>query len=420
MTPALLPPSAEDWVTEQAINLLEGRRLLIRALPRTGKSWFADHLVGSLGATALLVRGREFTEQNQADLRGKLVAQLKALVAERGSAQLVFDDYHRALARSQGARLQAQLYAVLVDSPEARDIGAVFLARQLTSVHLDVRGSPLASRLEPAALPEWDERDMRHFGIDDPLDELVASIGSALVDLHRFRAVGYERVVERLRIDADSIVKDLPSDATEALVGAQELDSLSSATRRQMVGLVHSVGASLQVTNAVKDSDLKAHVRQSAGWPSDLRASAAAFAELLNGCDHALWSDRYLSVDPQRLTTFLLAVRESTNCRIDLLMSERVDGLVSFADLGQVEERCSRVSVKLMTHSDRRLLHERHLVRLGEGGGWAIPIFAALVGSQPVGSAVATRAAGFGVDYKAVWGRSIPLASRMRLAHGGV
>lgn len=416
MTATPLPPSAADWVDEQAIRLLEGRRLLVRALPRAGKSWFAESLARSLPTTAILVRGREFSEQNQADLRGELVTRLKTLVEEHGSAQLVFDDYHRALARSQGARLQAQLHAVLVDSAEARDIGAIFFARQMTPIHLEVRGSPLASRLESIALPEWEVRDLQHYGLAGSRDELAARIGGAPGDLYRYHDVGYEGVVERLKIDADSVVGDLPADATEALVGQRELDSLSVATRRQMVGLLHCDGVRVRLTSAVADSELGARVTRSAGWPSSLAASAAAFAQLLSGCDHALWSDRYLSVDPPALTEFLLAVRETTSCHIDLLMSDYVpDTMVNHTALRQVEERCPSVSVRLMTHADRRLLHERHLVRLAEGGGWSIPIFAALVGKEPAGSAVATRASGFGVDYPAVWTRSIQLG---RLSRG--
>ena len=94
-------------------------------------------------------------------------------------------------------------------------------------------------------------------------------------------------------------------------------------------------------------------------------------------------------------------------------------GAVDSAGLKQIEEDCTGVSIRLMTSSDFVDLHDRHLVRLGESGGWAIPMFAALCGRQPVGSAVATRAAGFGVDYGAVWTRSIRPADRLRLLGNG-
>lgn len=420
MTARPQAPSADDWIGERAIDLLDGRRILVRALPRTGKSWFAERIAQGLGETATLVRGREFTEKNQAGLRGDIVQELKDHVARFGCAQLIFDDYHRALARSQGGRLQAQLYSALVDSPEARDIGSIFFARQMTPVHLSVRGSPLASRLDPATLPEWDQRDLQHYGVDEPADRLACTIGRSLSDLHRYSTSGYAGVVDRLRVDGESIVRDLPSDATEALVGLRAPTSLSPDVRLQMAGLICAVTEGVRLSTAVVDADLRSCVHQTTAWPSDFQGSAKAFAGLLDGCETALWSDRYLSTDPKGLLDFLLAVRKVTDCQLRLLMGERVNGaLVDMAGLKQIEEDCTGVSIRLMTSSDFVDLHDRHLVRLGESGGWAIPMFAALCGRQPVGSAVATRAAGFGVDYGAVWTRSIRPADRLRLLGNG-
>lgn len=411
-----MAPSAKDWIDARVLDLWEGRRLLVRALPRSGKSWFAERILAGLGETGILAEGRHYSEDNQAALRANIIERLKDCVKQRGSAQLVFDDYHKALSRSQGARLQAQLHAVLVDAPEARDIGAIFFARQITPVHLDVRGSPLVSRLEPAALPEWVDSDLAHYGIREVPDHLESLIGRNLGDLHRYSVGGYSRVEERLKIDAGSIVQDLPADVTEALAGQRQLASLSPAATCQMAGLTCVVGDEIQLSRAAKAADVEGRVRRTGQWPADPKAGSQSFAELLDGCARALWSDRYLAVDPQRLTSFLLLVREHTSCHLDLLMSDRIPNTaINFTDLSQVEASCPAVVIRLMTPADRQQLHDRHLVRLEESGGWAIPTFDVLTGVQPPGSAVATRAAGFGVDYSEIWSRSTPLAQRARL-----
>lgn len=415
MTSYSVPPSAREWIDSTILEMWEGRRLLVRAMPGAGKSWFATQLSQSLGASVTIAHGRHFSERNQDELRDSLVRELKEGVAERGSAQLVFDDFDRALRRSRGARLQAQLQSVLIDSPEGRDIGAIFFSRQLSRVHLPVRGSPLVSRLDPAELPPWGADDLEFYRMNGDLQGLTRLIGRSLADLHRFHVGGFAHVVDRLKVDADAILQDLTSESVEALVGARELNSLSPMAQRQVLGLTYLDGEHLRLSEAAREADLGSRVRRTAAWPSDGAGSARAFADLLAGCERALWCDRYLSTDATRLSQFLHDVRRHTECHLNLLMSDSASGLpVDLSGLPAVEAGCPGVTMRVMTRADRSHLHERHLVRLGEGGGWVIPTFDVLTQRAPVGSAVATQAAGFGVDYAEIWDRSTPVAARAR------
>ena len=117
-------------------------------------------LVAQVGATAVFASGRDFAEPVQQEVRQELLDRLRATLAAHNVAQLIFDDFHLALTRSHGFRLQAQLASLLIDSREGADIGALFLARWAGPIDIPGRGSPLISRCAHAELPTWDSTDL--------------------------------------------------------------------------------------------------------------------------------------------------------------------------------------------------------------------------------------------------------------------
>ena len=145
--------SIEKWIDETAYDLVGGQRLLLRLSPRVGKTHLARLLADALGASAVLVDGAEFTESNQAREREQIEVRLLAALKAHGSAQLIFDSYDRAIARSQGARLQTWLNSRLIDGQYAQDVGALFTARCSTVIHRVGAGSPLMSRVTPISPP---------------------------------------------------------------------------------------------------------------------------------------------------------------------------------------------------------------------------------------------------------------------------
>ena len=81
-------------------------------------------------------------------------------MAAHNVAQLIFDDFHLALTRSHGFRLQAQLASLLIDSREGADMRALFLARWAGPIDIPGRGDPFISRWPLPELPTWDSTDL--------------------------------------------------------------------------------------------------------------------------------------------------------------------------------------------------------------------------------------------------------------------
>ena len=184
-------PSDDAWIQELADCLLDGEILVLRGLPRSGKTSVCEALVDLIGDSALMVRGRAFTEQAQVERQGDLDRDLKARVADFGHAQLLFDDYGSAIRRSRGGALHSALYRMLVDGEHARDVGALLTSRLADDLDLRFAGSPLLSRARSVRAPL--------LGVDD-----AEAIGMGLEDARRL--VGSATVLaRRLGSDADPV-----------------------------------------------------------------------------------------------------------------------------------------------------------------------------------------------------------------------
>lgn len=129
-------PTEHLWLESICEGLVEGEVLLVRGLPRWGLSTACQAVSEALGESAILLDGREVTEQNQRDFRDRLVSRVNEVIVRTGWAQLIFDNYGRAIRRSQGGILHSILYQLLIDSPAARDTGALLTARMGESLNL--------------------------------------------------------------------------------------------------------------------------------------------------------------------------------------------------------------------------------------------------------------------------------------------
>ena len=392
----------QEWVDETAYKLLGGERMLLRLSPRIGKSHLVKLLAAALGGSVVLVDGKAFTEMNQSSLRAAMEPRLKEALDTHGSAQLIFDSYDRAIARSQGARLQTWLNSRLIDSDYAQDVGALFTARCSTSVQRPGAGSPLMSRVTPIDPPllrlneggQGDLLSMRQwFGESALLADEAYATG-------RFAPVS---IADRLEQDLTYLADVRKVSAGTISNGRLDPAEDSFAARSAAYGLMTEDGTTKLFGRL--NGALAALPDEDPLWPEDWAASVAKFSLLVGDNDEIIWSDRYMYRDIEPLRSFLREVISKAGCKIRLLGCNSVSGrTISRAELLRLTA-IHGVDARWMTPSDLRTLHDRHLVT--GTGGWVVPQVHVIVGRQVPGSTVVAPTSSFGVDYHAIWQRSI-------------
>lgn len=394
--------AVQGWVEDTAYRLLGGQRILLRLSPRVGKSHLAQRLEEALGGSAVRVDGLDFTESSQMSQRESIEARLLSTIQSHGSAQLIFDSYDRALSRSQGARLQTWLSSRLIDSDYAQDVGALFTARCSTEIHRPGAGSPLMSRVTPIDPPLIDPMP----AVGDDLNSAREWFGaSALLAEQAHAPERFEPVPLADRFEQDpSYLDDVRKASAGAIAnGRVDRDLDSFAARSAAHGLLTDSGTT-KLFGRLR-ALLLAGPADDPVWPDDWTASLAKFSHLIAGASEVIWSDRYLYRDVEPLRAFLQAVTTKTGCKVRLLGGDVVSGRpVSRAELLRITG-VPGVEARWMTQPDFRDLHDRHLVT--GAGGWVIPQVHVIVGRQAPGSTVAAPAASFGVDYAAIWRRSL-------------
>ena len=382
--------------------------LLVRGLPRWGLSTACQAVSEALGESAILLDGREVTEQNQRDFRDRLVSRVNEVIVRTGWAQLIFDNYGRAIRRSQGGILHSILYQLLIDSPAARDTGALLTARMGESLNLTFSGSPLISRARTVLLPELQESDAHSLGKD--LEELRRLAGDSTWLARRLWRDGSRRgrvgVVDHLNHDAARIVESLPPGAVGVLAGSLDRADVDALSREALmcVGTFSDSGSYAPAT-LVTESALIAEIhRLNPAWPGDLRESVRRFAELLAGAESALWVDRYILREPARVRSFLELLRLRTNARLRLLVSDDRDRQDFAKTVASALQGLDRVEVRFMHWADRKQLHDRHLVLPSLRSGYVLPTSGVILGLDHPGTAVAARIAA--IDYSSYWSRA--------------
>lgn len=390
------------WIDETAYQLIGGQRLLLRLSPRVGKSHLMGLLVAELGGSAVLVNGADLSTLSQEDQRARIDVPLIAAIEEHGSAQLIFDSYDRAIVGSKGARLQSWLSSRLIDGSHAQDVGAIFTARCGTEVTRPGAGSPLMSRVTPMDPPRLQLEDIEADG-ESTIREWFGE--SALLAEQATSSESFEPIAIADRFEQDlSYVDDVQKAASTAIVrGYTDRERDSFAARCAAYGLLTEQGTT-KLHDRLKPV-LTATSANDPRWPGDWEASIARFSQLIAGGHEVIWSDRYMYRDIQALRAFLKKVTERTACSIRLLGGQTLsDRSISVAEMLLINSLPS-VEARWMTDSDYRALHDRHLAT--GPGGWVVPQVHVIVGKQDPGSAVAAPTASFGVDYSAVWRRSL-------------
>jgi hypothetical protein len=399
-----------DYVIER---LLDGEILLVRGLPRAGKSMICAAIAEAVGESAYAVSGSHVDEANQSGVRERIGSEIEQRVGAHGCAQLIFDDYAQAIRRSQGGRLHSFLYGLLVDGPNARDIGALLTSRHGDDLELRFAGSPLLSRAQVLPLPDSGEQDAASLGID--LRTLRSLAGSSTAFARRIirGATGPSifGLAEYLRADRARLMADLPPEVVEVLLGARTADELSAAAMSVllMFGEINDDRV-FRPSRAVTESRFIDNLSTaSPGWPGDRDDSLDRFAILLSGVDEALWVDRYLFARPIELGSFLQDLRTRTKSRLRLLGGHDSDSpdLVSRvrAAIGGIEG----VEARTMARVDRPQLHDRHLIFSALRTGFVLPTAGVVTGCHRPGTAVAVRMPGLAANYEDYWRRGQPI-----------
>lgn len=401
-------PSEHEWLNGITERVFSGEIVLIRSLPRWGLSTVCGTIVNGLGDTAVVVEGRSVSESSQKSWRASLDADVTTMIASKGFAQLIFDDYGHAIRRSQGGALHSMLYRLLVDSDNARDTGALLIARAGDMLDLNFAGSPLLSRAETVALPTLEEADADALGLD--LNDLRRQVGDSTWLARRFmnRAPHQARVsvVEHLNNDRQRIAAALPPAATQVLAGARtyfEADPLGQEALR-CLGLV--VEEQFELSSLVAESRLMDEIRlQSPGWPASRSESVLRFADLLAGQNDAIWVDRYVFGQPRLVRRFLDELRVVTSARIRILASRDHDRASLAAEIATQLDGLSSVEVRFMNRVDRHRLHDRHLIFPANKTGFVLPTAGVILGEDDPGSHVSVRMPALAINYEECWQR---------------
>lgn len=400
-------PSEMQWINSISESIMDGRVVYTRSIPRWGISSVCLHLKETLGDSAILVPGKEISETNQRDFRERIDRQVDEVIAEHGYAQLIFDDYGRAIRRSQGQYLHSVLYRILIDSQNARDTGALLVANSSEALDYKFSGSPLISRAKYMALPVITPDDA--FELGSSVSEIHDDLGESTW-LAR-RGIGVSRrerclsAVEHLNNDWRKILNNLPPSAVEVLAGARigsDLDSVSAEPLRCFGSF--DADSVFRPSAAVLDSKFIDQVHaQNPGWPADFQDSVHEFADLVRNVDEAIWVDRYLLENLDSARSFLIELQKISSVRLRLLVSNN-NRSSEFkneikAKLGDLPD----ISVSLMSPSDRRKLHDRHLIFPKLTTGYAIPTADVIFARIDPGSAMHTLLPNFAIDYTQCW-----------------
>jgi hypothetical protein len=403
-------PSDSRWIDQVIGRLIDGDIVLVRGLPRTGKSAVCDAVSNELGASGYLVVGSRVDEANQGDVRERIESEVMARIALEHSAQLIFDDYGKAIRRSQGGRLHSFLYRLLVDGPNARDTGALLTSRYGDDLDLRFAGSPLLSRAQVLQLPETDDEDAAVLGMD--LSELRTLAGSSTAFARRMldlpNASSTFALVEYLNADRSRLAQDLPPEVIEVLLGARAIEDLGPTGTKilEIFGTTDGHQGFEPARCIVQSAFLQELKAESPGWPSSRAESVDRFANLLAGAEDALWVDRYLFAKPAELSNFLHDLRARTDTHLRLLGSDDLDNQALTRQVGLAIGGLNGVEARTMTRSSRRQLHDLHLVLPMTKSGFVLPTAGVITSCDHPGSAVCVRMPGLPVNYGEYWRRA--------------
>lgn len=402
-------PSEAKWLNKITDRVFDGHVILVRSIPRWGLTTACEDIANLIGPSAVTVSGRAITENNQKAEREKIDADVRSAINECGFAQLIFDDYGRAIRRSQAGTLHSMLYRLLIDSPSARDTGALLIGRPDDVLDLNFSGSPLISRATSFTLPTLSAEDAKEVGLE--LREIKELSGDSTWLARRFlrvpRRQGHVSALEHINNDRRRILESLSPAALEVLAGTKSARSLDAASREPL-GCLGSFSESGQfgASQIVRESKLLGELKQrNCGWPDTFQESVHRFAELLSGSDNAIWVDRYLFTEPGRAGEFLNTLRSRSRARLRLLTSDDPNRPHFAEDIRAALGSLDDIVVHFMHRHDRGNLHDRHLILPSLGCGFVIPTAGVILGRDAPGSAVSVPMSTLAINFNEYWQR---------------
>ncbi|MFI8218326.1 AAA family ATPase [Streptomyces sp. NPDC085932] len=411
-----LLPTQRRWVDQVCGYLIDGETLIVRGVPGTGKTVLLEAVAREPGETSVCARGREFTDDNQQERTTALREGVRKALDRHGAAHLLFDDYPHALRNTHGLRLQRQLLRLLVDGEGALDVGALLTGRWGRSMHLVSTGSPLVARARVVALPVAEKADFEAMDcVGSP--QAAEAVGGNTALLAKVVQVLGRAALHQVRDSAEALapkwVEDVPWEAATWIKrvvreGPAALPGDDSAVEALAPLLVPADERRYGVVRALHSEAARATLDGRAPtWPATWQESVKTFCGPLSGVPEAVWVDRYMAVKPEPLLRFVAAVRATCRTPLRLLVAKnKNDTAWTAADIRAfARQHCE---VRIMHPGDRRQLHDRQLIFLGDlEGGVILPTARVLMCQDPPGSAVAVRAPT--LDRKLIldaWGRA--------------
>lgn len=391
--------SLDSWLQTVSSRLIDGEKLLLRSLPGLGKTFICEQLAEMLGPSAIVIRGRQVGTVALADAPRTIAEKIAATVERESGAQLLFDDYSRALRSAVGQQLQAMLHGLLINSEIADAVGVLVVSRWGERLHVPKAGSPLLSRLDYLAEPRWTPTDVPAGHAPESVErEIGSAAGMLALALGHDGLYDAQRVTSQLDLHADTILNSCTPTGLEYLAGRCTFGELKPTDQEPLQALF--VGRAL--TSAAKDSQLRTiAMSRTRGWPPGVHASASTFASLLESEQAAMWVDRFVFKRPADLRRFLIEVRKLTPAKLRILGSNPPRDPI---DVGAIKKIAAEVGIecRVLTRVQYRKCHDRHLV-FSDNSGHVLPVAEVVLGVGDPGTAMTTLAPAFPQEYERYW-----------------
>lgn len=344
--------------------------------------------------------GKGLSQNTAKDILDAATRQIDDAVVKYGEAFLIFDHFGDAMMQPRAAYIQAKLFSSAINHPKAEDIGCLVAHRLSQRCEANVASSPFVGRLEVFDPPRLEAVDLDLIGVD-----LMSRAGSVpgFVRAASDRNLRYSPRKWSLFLDSvcRSWAYDLPGGAAEILSAG----SVSDVDLANEVLKSFTVPGSTDLIPEIRDR-LIAEVMNLVGrWPNGVAESCARMCSLISKIGASYWYDRYL-LSPDlldRAKVFFSALDSILPAPIRLLVSRIPDW-----DSARVNEYLdyleglTNVSVRLIETGAARRFHDRHLVSVVDGHGFALPEGREVLGVRTGGNGMESRLVS-PVDYSVWW-----------------
>lgn len=384
-------------------SMLYGRKVLVRTLPRAGRT----SLLHAVAIRYRSVAGFPPIHLGSGDglSAGECVAELRASVSAHGTAAVLLDDWEEFLKKGSW---QPRLNAVCVDGPNATAIGVLLTTRAPSRSSLRVGPeSPLVDAVnEVRGLPPLSLEHSVRTLVDAGIPEEEATRIADVVGCHPEMILGAISgdLEGAARESALQIAAALGADGTSRLVELSRRPGLTlplEAADERLVPAVHRVGDRVSVARGLLEGGLLDMLAASgSSWPEVPEASARRLAARLLAGAEPIWFDRYLvGAIPELLDMLDRVVRfcqGSTKMQGSTKTLRLLSGPARGAEREHLEVLRARIDgwqregVSVFWHSvdarDIADLHARQVIYSDRVDGYSMPPADRIVGRVPPGN----------------------------------